>query len=164
MTISAINPAQHEATNGRVAGIMYLLTILTACFADFYVRRQLFVPGDPLQSLRNIAASGLVVRVGIACDLITILGSVTLAVALYRILKPVNQGVALVAVFWWLLECSIAAIVTMNTVAALFFVNGRDFLRANTYPMDTLAQLFLSADRAGNRIAGVLFGLGSALF
>src|SRR5215470_322358 len=129
MVTNEIDPVQRKAT--RVAGIMYLLTMLTANFADFYVRRQLFAPTDPSQTLRNIAASGLLVRLEIGCDLITIAGSVVLAVALYRIFKPIHKNVALVAVFWWLLECSVAAIVTLNTLAALFFLSGKDFLRAS---------------------------------
>jgi len=130
----------------------------TANFADFYVRRQLFAPADAQQTLRNIAASGLLVRLGIGSDLITITASVILAVALYLILKPINRSVALVALFWWLLECAIAAVVTLNSSAALFLLNGKDSLLAvNTDHLETLAQLFVNADRAGNRISSVLF-------
>jgi hypothetical protein len=149
----------------RLAGIMYLLTMATANFADFYVRRQLFVPADPQQTLRNIAASGLLVRLGIGSDLITIAASVILMVALYLILKPINRSAALVAVFWWLLECAIAAVVTLNSLAALFLLSGKDsFPSVNSDRLETLAQLFLNADRAGNRIAALLFGLGSTVF
>jgi hypothetical protein len=163
MVTNTIDQVQHGAS--RLAGIMYLLTIATGNFADFYVRRQLFVSDDPVQTLRNIAASGLLVRVGIGSDLITIVGSVILLVALYVILKPINKGAALVAVFLWLLECSVAAVVTLNTVAALFLLSGKAFSQAfSTDNLEMLAQLFLSADRAGNRIAALLFGLGSTLF
>ena len=44
-------------------------------------------------------------------------------------------------------------------------MSGKDSLRAlNTDQLETLSQLFVSADRAGNRIAALLFGLGSTLF
>jgi hypothetical protein len=59
MTINDIHSVQREAT--RVAEIMYLLTILTASFADFYVRRQLLLPAIRSQRLRTIAASRLMV-------------------------------------------------------------------------------------------------------
>jgi hypothetical protein len=144
MATNTIDQVQRGVT--RLAGIMYLRTMVTANFADFYVRRQLFVPADPAQTLRNIAASWLLVRVGIGSDLITIVGSVILLVALYVILKPVNKSAALVAAFLWLLECSVAAVVALNTLAALFLLGGKDFSRAfNTYHLETLAQLFLSA-------------------
>jgi hypothetical protein len=79
MATHTIGQAHRDPT--RLAGIMYLLTMATANFADFYVRRQLFVPADPRQTLRNIAASGLLVRLGIVSDLITIAASVILVVA-----------------------------------------------------------------------------------
>jgi hypothetical protein len=155
--------AQRKAA--RLAGIMYLLTMATANFADFYVRRQLFVPADPVQTIRNIATSGALVRAGIACDLITIVASVILLVALYVILKPIHKNAALVAASWWLLECSIAAVGTLISLAALFLLSDGNSLRAfDAGQLETLARLLVSADRAGNRIAALLFGLGSTLF
>jgi Domain of unknown function (DUF4386) len=163
MTIHTRDVAQGKAA--KLAGVMYLLTMATANFADFYVRRRLFVPADPMQTVGNIAASGTLVRAGVGSDLITIAGGVILIVALYVILKPINRNAALVAVFWWLLECSVAAVVTLNSLAALFLLSGKDPLRTfSTEQLETLAQLFVSVDRAGNRISAVLFGLGSALF
>jgi uncharacterized protein DUF4386 len=48
---------------------------------------------------------------------------------------------------------------------ALFLLSSKDSLPAvNTDHFETLAQLFLNADRAGNRIAALLFGLGSIVF
>ena len=154
-----------ERKAARLAGIMYLLTMATANFGDFYVRRQLFTPSDPAQIIKNIAASGALVRAGIANDLITIAANAVLSVALYFILKPVKKNAALVAVFWWLLECSVATIVTLNILAVLFLVSGRGTLPGVTnVQLDTLAPVLISVDRAGNRIAAIFFGLGSVLF
>jgi hypothetical protein len=163
MATHPIDQPPHDVT--RLAGMMYLLTMATTIFADFYVRRRLLVPTDPGQTLRNIAASGPLVRAGIGTDLVTMAASVILLVALYRILKPVAGNAALVAMFWWALECSVGAIVTLNTLAALFLLSGNASLPAfNTDHFETLARLFFAVDRAGNRIAAVLFGLGSTLF
>ena len=111
----------HSQRNAaRLAGMMYLLTMVSATFGDFYVRRQVFIPSDPSQTIKNIAASSALVRAGIASDLVTIAGSVILSVALYVLLNPVKKSAALVALFWWLLECSVVAVVTLNTLAVLF--------------------------------------------
>jgi hypothetical protein len=158
-----MDEAQRKAA--RLAGIMYLLTVMTANFADFYVRRQLFISADAVQTARNFAASGRLVRAGIASDLITIAGSVILVVALYVILKPINRNAASVALFWSLLECSVGAVVTLISLAALFLLSGVDSLRTfNTDQLEALARLLISADRAGNRIGALFFGLGSTLF
>ncbi len=154
-----------ERKAARLAGITYLLTIATANFGDFYVRRQLFIPDDFAQVIKNIAASSALVRAGIANDLVTIAGSAILSAALYVILKPVNKNAALVAVFWWLLECAIATVVTLNTLAVLFLVNGRGSLHGvSNVQLDTLAPVLISVDRAGNRIAAIFFGMGSLMF
>ena len=159
-------PIDHSPqTAVRLAGITYLLTMATANFADFYVRRQLFTHDDPVQTVKNIVSSGSLVRVGIGSDLITIAVSTILAVALYVILKPFSKNWALVALLWWLLECSVAALVTVNSLAALFFLRGMDSMQAlNSDQLELVARLFGSADHAGDRIASVLFGLGSILF
>ena len=156
-----MDQAEHKTV--RLVGIMSLLTMSTADFGDFYVRKQLFVTDDPAQTIKNIAASGVLVRAGIAGDLVTIAGSVILAAALYFILKSVNRTAALVAVFWWLLESSVAVVVTLNTVAVLFLLHG-SLPGLSHGQLDTLAPVFISVDRAGNRIAGFIFGLGSIVF
>jgi hypothetical protein len=163
MAIHTSDQAQHN--RARLAGIMYLLTMVTADLGDFYVRRQLFTPADPVQTVRNIGASGWLLRIGIGSDLITIAGSVILTAALYVILKSINKLAVLVAAFWWLLECSVAAVVTLNSLAALFLLGGKDSLSAlNAGQLETLARLLINSDRAGNRIGAILFGLGSTLF
>ena len=102
---------------------------------------------------------------GIASDLVTIAGSIVLSAALYVILKPVNRNAALVAILWWLLECSVAAVVTLNTLAVSFLLSGRSSLPGlSNDQLDTLAPVLISVDRAGNRIAAIFFGLGSILF
>jgi len=144
---------------------MYLLTMAAANFADFYVRRRLFAPAEPMQTVRNFAAFGSLVRAGIVSDLITLAGSIVLIAALYVILKPVNRTLTFVAVFWWLMECALAALVTLNSLAVFFFVNGGEFShRFDSSQLGMLAQTFISVDRAGNRIAAIFFGLGSILF
>ena len=163
--MTSTNMDNPERKTARLAGIMYLLTMATANFGDFYVRRQLFISSDPAQTIKNIAASGALVRAGIANDLLTIAGNAILSAALYLILKPVKKSAALVALFWWLLECSVATIVTLNILAVLFLVSGRVPLPGvSNVQLDTLAPVLISVDRAGNRIAAIFFGLGSVLF
>jgi hypothetical protein len=129
------------------------------------VRRQLFIPDDPAQTIENIAASGALVRAGIANDLVTIAGSVILSAALCVTLKPLKNNAALVALFWWLLECSVATVVTLSTMAVLFLVSGGAPWRGvSNVQLNTLAPVLISVDRAGNRIAAIFFGLGSIVF
>jgi hypothetical protein len=163
MAIYTVDESQRKAA--RVAGFMYLLTMVTANFAEFYVRGQLIVPGDAVQTARNIAASGQLFRLGIASDLVTFASDVMLVVALYAVFKPVNRNLALIAAFWWLVECSVAAATVANDFAAVLLLRGADSLRAlNAEQGQALARLLISMDAGGNRVAALFFGLGSTLF
>jgi hypothetical protein len=163
MAIYAVGDSQRKAA--RVAGILYLSTIVTANLTEFYVRHQLMVHGDALQTIRNIAAHEQLFRLGIASDLLMLAGSIVLVVALYVILKPVNRNLALVAMFWWLVECSVAAATLGIDFAAVHSLTGSKPLPAlNAEQLQSLARLLISLDAGGNRVAALFFGLGSTLF
>jgi hypothetical protein len=159
----AVDESQRKAA--RVAGVLYLLTILAANLTEFYVRRQMMVPGDAVQTAMNIAAHAQLFRIGVAGDLLMLAGNLVLVAALYVVLKPVNRNLALLAVFWWLVECSIAAAAVGIDFAAVHSLTGFNSLPAlNTEQLQVLARLLVSLDAGGNRAAALFFGLGSTVF
>jgi hypothetical protein len=62
MTLRTIESAQHTAA--KVAGFLYLFTMVTANFAEFYARGRLILDGDAVQTAKNIAASERLFRRG----------------------------------------------------------------------------------------------------
>jgi hypothetical protein len=163
MANSAVDESQRRAA--KVAGILYLLTILAANFAEFYVRRKVIVPADAVWTATNIAQHEQLFRFGIAIDLIMLAANVMLLVALYVILKPVNRNLALLAVFWRLVECSVAATTVGIDFAAVLSLTGSNFSPAlNPEQLQSLARLLIGLDAGGNRVAALFFGLGSTLF
>lgn len=163
MANSAVDESQHKAA--RVAGILYLLTILAANFVEFYVRRKLIVPADALRTATNIAQHEQLFRLGVTADLIMLAASVMLVATLYVVLKPVSRNLALLAVFWSLVECAIGAATAGIDFAAVLSLTSSNSLPAlNTEQLQTLARLLISLDGGGNRAAALFFGLGSTLF
>jgi hypothetical protein len=163
MTLRTIDPAQQTAA--RIAGLLYLFTSATAIFAEIFVRGRLIVRGDAVQTARNVAASERVFRLGIASDLITVLGVIALIWALYIVLKPINGNVALLAAFWRLAEASILAVSVGNALAAVLLLSGADSMQAfGTQQLQALAGLFVNLQGAGWRIGFVFLGLGSTVF
>jgi hypothetical protein len=162
MAISKVDESQRTAA--KVAGFLYLFTMAAANFVEFYMRRRVIVPGDAVQTARNIAASGQLFRLVIAGDLLILAAGVMLAVALDVILKPINRGLALLAVFWRLVECSVVAVTVANNFAALLLLSGVDSRAFSAEQLPAVARLCISMDTAGNRIGAVLFGLSSAVF
>jgi hypothetical protein len=160
---SRLEPAQQTAA--KVAGFLYLFTMVTANFAEFYARGRLIVAGDAVQTTKNIAASERLFRLGIVSNLITFASVVILLLALYVVLKPINKNVALLAAFWRLAECSIFALIALNDFVALRLLSGADYLRAfGTNQLQALAYTFVGVHDAGYLIGLVFFGLGSTVF
>jgi hypothetical protein len=158
-----IEPAQRTAA--KVAGFLYLFTMVTANFAEFYARGRLIAGGDAAQTAKNIAASERLFRLGTVSNLITFASVVILVVALYVALKPINRNVALLAAFWRIAECSIFALITLNDFVVLRLLSGADYLRAfDTQQLQALAYMFVGVHDAGYLIGLVFFGLGSTVF
>lgn len=163
MANSAVEESQRKAA--KVAGILYLFTIFAANFVEFYVRRKLIVPADAARTATNIAQHEQLFRLGITIDLIMLAANVVLVVALYVILKPISRNLALLAVFWRLVECSIATATVGIDFAAVLFLTGPNSVSAlNTEHIQALARLLINLDTGGNRVAALFFGLGSTLF
>jgi uncharacterized protein DUF4386 len=161
--IRPIEPEQRSAA--RVVGVLYLVLMVTGVFAEFYARGRAIVPGDAVQTARNIAASERLFRLGIVSDLVTFAGGIALVWALYVVLRPVDRNLALLGAFWRLAECSVLAVITVNDFAALRLLGGAEYLRAvDETQLQVLARVFLGVQSDGYRIGIVLFGLGSAVF
>jgi hypothetical protein len=157
-----VEKSQRKAA--RVAGFMYVFLLATALFPEFGVRSNLIVFGDVARTASNIMASQRLYRIGIVCDLMSFAGTVVLVTALYVLLKPVNQGLALLATFWRLVECAILGAVTLASFVALLLLSDADYLqRFGTDQLQALVILSIYAHAAGFRMGGIFFGLGSTV-
>src|SRR5881628_2866172 len=128
MTLRAIEPAQQTAA--RVAGFLYLVTMVIPLLAELYLRAPLMVHGDAVQTARNIVASERLFRLSIVLGLIAVAAEVILLLALYVVLEPINRNVALLAVFWRLAKCVIFAVIALTDFAALRLLSGAGYLSA----------------------------------
>ena len=79
---------------GRVAGFLYLLTRQSSPLRLIYIPSTLFVRGNATATANNIAAHELLFRLGIVSDLLCGTILIFLALALYRLLKGVDQNLA----------------------------------------------------------------------
>lgn len=159
----SIEPAQRTAA--RIAGLFYLLMLVTSIFAEFFARGPVIVPGDAAKTAGNIAAHELLFRLGTVSNLITYTGDVVLIWALYIVLRPVNRNVAVLAAFWRIAECSVLGVITVNDFAALRLLSGAGYLKTfDQRQLQTLARLFLSVQGSGYLVGLLFFGLGSTVF
>jgi Domain of unknown function (DUF4386) len=161
---TTIIASQHKAA--RIAGLLYLIAMATGLFAEFYVRfpSSLIVIGDAAKTAGNITANELLYRIGIANNIITFAIDVGLIWALYVLLRPVSRNLALLAVFFRLVETTIACVAIINSYVAMQFVSDAENVKvfdanqiqALSILHDTYALTFV--------VVAIFLGLGSTIF
>jgi len=145
---------------GRFAGLLYVFFSMPGFFAMVYVPAKLIVPGNAAVTANNIAASETLFRLGIAGQLICQVGFIFVALALYELLKGVNQRHASLWVILVVVAIPIAFLNELNSIAALVLVRGADFLSVFEKPQrDALAMLFLNLHNEGIGVVEMLWGL-----
>ena len=145
----------------RVAGAIYLSLVFTAPLRLIYIPSALFVRGNATATADNIAAHEFLFRLGIVGDLLTGTIAIFLVLALYRLLKGVDQNhAALMVILGGLMVAPIYFLNALNDVAALLLVRGTDFLSVFEKPQrDALALLFLRLHHHGVVANEIFWGL-----
>ena len=142
-----------------IAGFAYLAVFIVATFAQFALDK-IIVQGDAAATAKNIMDSGLLFRLGISGWIIVLLIDAVVAWALYLFLKPVNDGLALLAAWFRLLFVAIFAGSFFNLFAVMELLSGTGNLAA-IEPVQLHAQItpFLAAYDIAVHISFVPFGL-----
>lgn len=144
----------------RVAGLLYLLVVITGPFVLFYVPGKLFVPGDATATANNILAHQGLFRAHIVVGLVSELLFISVVLALYRLLKGVSLWLATLMVILILIDAPLAFLSVANEVATLKFLRDADFLAVFDKPQrDALATLLVNFDRAGVLVDEIFWGL-----
>ena len=137
-----MHPTKKDA---RVAGFLYVLLGIVGPVRLIYIPDKLFVTGNASATANNIAAHEMLFRFGIVSDLIGATIVIFVTLALYRLLKGVNQSLAvLMVILGSLMVTPIYFVNTVNDGAALLFARGADFLSVfDKHQRDAFALVFL---------------------
>lgn len=147
-------------THARVAGLLYVLVILCAGFAQGFVRGTLVVPGDAAATAANIVASENLFRLGLVADLVAFVSDAVVAVLLYVLLRPVSRTASLVAAALRLVaHPAIASLNLLNHWAALRLLTGGGAAALEPGQLPGAALMLMEAHGVGYLLAGAFFGL-----
>jgi hypothetical protein len=144
----------------RMAGVFYMLNILTAIFGEFFVSGRLIVRGDAAATATNILANEPLFRLGLAAALIATACYVAVTALFYHLFRPVNRSLCLLAAFFSLVGCAIGAIGVLFQLAPLVILGGAPYL--SVFPgeqLQALALLFLDLHAQALNSGLVFFGL-----
>jgi len=144
----------------RVAGISYLITIITGVFAEVFVRGSLVVGDDAAATATNILAHESLYRLGLVADLVMLASYVVVTLLFYVLFKPVGRSLSLLAALFSVMGIAVLAVNSLNHLAPLVFLGNAPFLRAFDVPqLKALALAALKLHGRGYSIAGVFFGI-----
>jgi hypothetical protein len=145
----------------RRAGLLYLLLAVSAPVGLMYVPGKLIVAGDATATAANLRASEWLLRLGMGSELFHQAVGVFLVLALYRLFRAVDEGLAKqLVVLGALVSVPVMFVNTLNHVAALLLVSGANFL--SVFPkeqLDALAYLFVRLHGRGVMVASIFWGL-----
>ena len=138
----------------RIAGILFLLSLLVGVFGEMYVPSKLIVSGDAAATAKNIQTSAWLFRMGFAAYLIEAVCDIGLTWVLYLLLKPVRADIALLVVFFRLVSTASFAFAELCYFSTSHILGGSAYLK--TFSPDQLNSLALLALK--------LYGLGGGIF
>ena len=142
----------------RVAGVFYMVIVVTAVFAYQYARGQVIIPGDMAQTAANMLAHEQLYRMGFSSAVVTVICNPPMGFILRELLKVVNPRIALLALVFITVSTTIEAVNLFNYISPLFTFTLPEYRAAfNPDQLQALA-------RGSNRLFGYGFNVSLTFF
>jgi hypothetical protein len=144
----------------RTGGVLYLIIIVIGVLGEALIRNTLVVPGNAAETARRILESEFLWRAGIAGQLVLLFCALGLTLVWYRLLRPVNRNLTLLAVFFALMSLAVESVSALHLQAVLAPLSTAEFLAAaDPAPFHQLAYLSVIAHTHTFAIALAFFGV-----
>ena len=128
----------------RVAGVLFLISLVAGGFGEAYAPSQIVVSGDAAATVANITNFNFLYRLGFAAFLIESLCDIALVAIFYALLKPVSRELSLLAAFFGLVGTAIFAVGELFYFAPTLLLSNTPYLTAfSTDQINALVQLSL---------------------
>ena len=148
----------------RIAGALYLATIVTGMFAEGVVSGRLIVDGNAAATATNILTHRGLFQLGFAVYLIEMACQIAMTALFYDLLKPAGRSVSLMAAYLGFAGCVIKSFSRVFFITPLFVLGGTHSLSAfSVEQLQALALLLLKVNDRGAAMALVFFGFYALL-
>ena len=162
MATNTIESSQRTAA--KVAGVSLLFSMVIVVFANYVLLNPLIVRGNAAETARNIMAHETQFRVALTCFLTYSASVIVLLAALYVILKPVDQGLALVGALFRLVFAIMWLLSTLNMLGALRLLSGASYLQIfKADRLQALARVSVAGTFDDYYVGLPFFGLGATV-
>ena len=144
----------------RIAGVLFLLSLVAGGFGEAYVPLKLIVSADASATARNIHAFNSLFRWGFAIYLIEGVCDIALSLIFYVLLRPVHRNLALLAAFFGLVSTAVFAVAALFYFAPSFILGGADYLKSfSPDQLNTLALLSFKFYGYGGMLFTAFYGI-----
>jgi len=148
----------------RIAALLYLVVIAAGIIAQMFIGGKLIVDGDAATTANNILAHKDLFQLGFTLYLIEMICQMALAVLFYILLKPVNRNVALLALVFSLVGCTIKTLSRLFYISPLLVLGSSSYLTIfSTEQLQALALLLLNVNSQAAGMALAFFGVSTFL-
>lgn len=127
----------------RLAGLLYLIWIITGLYIMFYIPSQINLRGDAVTAAQNILSNEFLFRTGIMNDLISSTIWVFMVLVLYRLFKSVNERQAKLLVALVIVQIPAGFITEAFNITSLMIFKGEILKTFELSQRQDLAMLFL---------------------
>ncbi len=142
----------------RIAGLLYLLTIVTGILAQF-LGNGLVVSGDPTATAANILGHETQFRLAFVADFVMTASYIAVTGLFYEIFKPVNRSLSLIAALFSIVGCAALACSLLFYLAVpVALAGGSNFAAFQANELQALATLLLKLNARAYDVALVFFG------
>lgn len=150
--------AERALTYGRVAGVLYLISLVAGGFGESYVPQRLLAANDLAETVHRMANSVGLFRASFAVYLVEATCDIALNVLLYVLLRPVSRTLSLLAACFGLIGTAVFAAGEIFYFAAALPALDADVARM--IPPDIKAALTY----LGLTIFGYVFGIFATFY
>ena len=153
-----INSSSLKKT-ARIAGLLYLLLVISGVFGIMYIPSQIIVPGDSVTTANNIISNELLFRTGVLNDIISNTIFLFLVLVLYRLFKQVNENQAKLMFALVIVQIPFVFFMEAFNVASLMILKGEILKTFELSQRQDFAMLFLKINDYGTLPLEMFWGL-----
>jgi len=144
----------------RIAGILYLIVVLTGIFSLAYVPKMLITWGNANLTFSKIVESDLLFRLGIFSSVICYIAFLFLPIVLYQLLKPINKFYAKMMTILAVISVPISFLNLQNRFSVLSLISKDGYLSLySNEQLQSKVMFYLTEYNHGISLVSVFWGL-----
>lgn len=150
-------------TLGRLIAVLFLVTIVLGIVAQGVISERLISLHDPARTAANILANETLYRTGFTLYMIEMAAQIASTVLLFHLLRPVNRRIAMLALVFGLVGCTIKLFSRVFYLAPLFIPKQSALGALTAEQLQAVSLILLNVNDRGAGVALGFFGFETVL-